>query len=87
MAATSIVIFFYVICILKGMFENRKMRTPIERMFIINFLTHYVKKNCLFYIITGVTFLILLLGGETYNKTDWTMLGNIFGLGIIGIII
>ena len=79
--------FFYVLWILSGIFKNRLMRTPIEKMLMVFFISHYVRKTFLYYLIIGVTYLVLVLGEEDDNKTDWGMLGNIFGNGIIGVII
>lgn len=59
----------------------------MERMMMVWGLTNYVRKTFLFYLVLGVTYLILILGEEKTNKTDWVMLGNIFGNGIVGVII
>ena len=82
MAATSVVIFMYVLWILQGMYVNMKMRTTIERMHIVNFLNHYVKKTFLFYLVIGVTYLVLLL---EQDNPDYVMLGNIFISGVFGV--
>ncbi len=54
---------------------------------MINCMSHYLRKTFLFYLIICVTYLVLILGEEKDGKTDWRMLGNIFGNGIVGLAI
>ena len=68
------------------MCTNRKLRTPIERMMIVNYMAHYIKKTTTFYLIIGVTYGVLIIGEEKHGPTDWSMLAKIFGFGIIGLL-
>ena len=67
------------------MFDNRKVRTVIERIMFVNFLGHWVTKTFVFYLVIGVCYVVLILGQEKSNKTDWVMLWNIFGNLIVGV--
>ncbi len=60
------------------------MRTPVERMMLVNYLSHYVRKTFLYYLVIGVTYLVLILESD---KQDWAMLGNIFGNAVVGLAI
>ena len=83
LAAVSFVSFFYVCYILCVLKSNRKMSTPIERMQVVNALSHYVRKTTLFYMIVSLTYLVLVLVEE--DQIDSNMVANIFGAGVIGI--
>jgi len=85
-AVTSVVFFFYAMWILSGMFENRFMRTPMSKMHMLNYMQHYVRKTFLFYLIIGLTYLVLLLGEEKDGKTDWGMFGQILSNGFFGVV-
>lgn len=74
LAWASGIMFFYVISILSGMYANRKMRTPIERLHIVNEIARYRRKTFLFYLIIIITYLVLILGEEKDGKVDWRML-------------
>ena len=58
----------------------------MERMMFINCLQHWVRQTFLYYLIIGVTYLVLL-EEEKSGSRDWGMLGNIFGNGIVGVAI
>ena len=82
LAVASVVIFVYVLWILQGMYVNRRMRNSIERMHIVNFMSHYVKKTFLFYLIVGVTYLVLILDSD---NPDYAMVVNVFVSGALGV--
>lgn len=51
---------------------------------LVNYISHYVRKTFLHYLVIGVTYLVLILKSETQ---DWAMIGNIFGSAIVGLAI
>ena len=75
--------FFYVTWIVGGMWNNRNVSNVVERMMVVNSMTHYVRKTAFYYSVMGFTYLVLLHGEEGVTGTDYYMVGKIFGIGIV----
>ena len=83
LAAISLVSFIYVCYILWILKQNRKMSSPPEKIQIVSALSHYIRKTTLFYLVTGLSYLVLVLVED--DQIDSNMIANIFGAGFIQI--